>query len=181
MSRGEETFRISGWSPPRFPGASHVLNGFRYQLMQSLAAWLSLRNDEELWLEVSEDFSIRSAEAAEDVQVKASRAAAGPKTYSLQSDDVQDVLRRFWVRTASPDGGKRRLTFAANGGAARERYHEFPDKVPGLEYWHKAAIDADTAPIRAALSTIFADEPLGTWIASDPSDYEFRERLLRRC
>ena len=50
--------------------ASHVLAGFRYQLLQSLAAWLALRDSEQLWLEVSEDFSIQSTNTATDVQVK---------------------------------------------------------------------------------------------------------------
>jgi len=42
-------------------GASHVIAGFRYQLLQSVWALLNLRENERLLLEVSEDFTIESA------------------------------------------------------------------------------------------------------------------------
>lgn len=154
--------------------------GFRYQLLQSLAAWLELDADEHLWLEVSEDFSIQSDNTATDVQVKSSRAVSGPTSYSLQSADVKAALRRFWERANKDSDVKCRLTFIANGGASRERDHAFPDDFPGLLYWQRAASDGDTAPIRMALSALFRDEELGTWVAGDPSDVELRQNLLRR-
>jgi hypothetical protein len=158
-------------------GAAHVIAGFRYQLLQSVRALLNLRDDEQLFLEVSEDFSIVSAASSTDVQVKHSQAASGPPGYSLQSADIEAVLARFW---SAQKGKERRIVFIARGGAVREKDFEFPEKLPGLLYWRAAAIDAATAPVRNALSAIFADKPLGAWIASGPTDQELRTHLLRR-
>ncbi|MBI4190940.1 MAG: hypothetical protein HY525_10435 [Betaproteobacteria bacterium] len=146
--------------------------------MQSLAAWLNLCPEEELWLEVSEDYSILSENTALDAQVKASRAAAGPTKYSLQSKDVREAMGRFWVRAESDP--RRRLVFIANGGAAREHGCVFPSSLPGLIYWGHAARDADTKPLRDALAGIFKGDPIGEWIASEPSDADLRRRLLTR-
>ncbi len=75
--------------------ADHVLRAFRYQLLQSVQAWLDLRGNEELLLEVSEDFSIVSEERSEDVQVKHSATSAGPKPVSLRSTGVREALIRY--------------------------------------------------------------------------------------
>ena len=160
-------------------GASHVIAGFRYQLLQSVWALLNLRENERLLLEVSEDFTIESATGATDAQVKNSQAAAGAPGYSLQSSDIRAVLTRFWDASAS-SRADRRLLFIARGGAVLERGFSFPGNVPGLRYWTAAALDADTGPIRRALAAIFADGPLGSWVACEPSDDELRSRLLRR-
>ena len=164
-------------APPRFPNAAHVLHGFRYQLLQSLGAWLNLRQEEELWLEVSEDFSVISETQENAVQVKASRAAAGAPRYSLQSSDVRAALGRFWERVENSPGA--RLTFVANGGVAVERDYSFPNGASGLIYWGEAARSADTAPIRRAISALFDGEPLGAWLASEPSDEALRAAGLR--
>ncbi len=163
---------------PKFPDASHALHGFRYQLLQTLGAWLNLRPNEELWIEVSEDYAVCSAHQYNAVQVKGSRAASGPTPYSLQSSDVRAALRRFWTRAES--SSRERLTFLANGGVAVERDHPFPRGGGGLDYWTAAARGADTAPLRAALLALFDGEPLGVWLAQQPSDDELRARLLRR-
>lgn len=155
------------------------MHGFRYQLLQSLGAWLNLRPGEELWLEVSEDYAVISAAGGDNaVQVKASRATGGPTRYSLQSADVRGALSRFWSRASASPGA--RLTFVANGSVAVERHWAFPGGVGGLAYWGLATRGADTAPLRAALSALFEGELLGQWLAGTPSDEEFRERLLRR-
>jgi hypothetical protein len=160
--------------------AAPVLAGFRYQLLQTLVALMSLRFDETLVLEVSEDFSVLSAEASTDFQVKHSQAASGPTPHSLQSSDVIKLLTRFWTSAQSPEGAQRRLVFLARGGAALEREFKFPDKISGLKYWAAAATDADPAPIRAALAETHKDTLLGEWLRTNPSDEEFRARLLTR-
>ncbi len=160
--------------------ASHVIAGFRYQLLQSIAALLGLKEGEKLLLEVSEDFSIAATNAATDVQVKNSQAAAGPPKYSLQSSEVRAAISRFWQTSEQAGSIERRLIFLARGGVATERDYSFPDNVAGLLYWKAAAIDADTGPVRDALKALFSEHPLGKWIESNPDDDEFRQRLLRR-
>ncbi|OHV83918.1 hypothetical protein LCM4579_15295 [Ensifer sp. LCM 4579] len=164
---------------PTVRGASHVMAGFRYQLLQSVQALLSLREGEELLLEVSEDFTVVSKETVDDVQVKNSQAASGPPSFSLQSPEILTALNRYW-EASETDALPRRLIFISRGGAGIERNHAFPDKAPGLRYWRAAAIDADTAPLRTSLIAILGDTKLGRWLASGPTDAELRDRLLRR-
>ncbi|MBX3497744.1 MAG: hypothetical protein KF769_16035, partial [Parvibaculum sp.] len=166
-------------APSEPASAAHILAGFRYQLLQSIAALIALEENETLHLEVSEDFSVTAPGRATDHQVKNSQAVAGPPSYSLQSSLVRNCLARFW-ETSSVGSVERRLVFMARGGAAVERGFTFPGGQAGLLYWQAAAVDADTAPIREALSSLFAEHPLGTWLASGPSDAELREKLLRR-
>ena len=160
--------------------APHVIAGFRYQILQSVIALLGLQQEEKLLLEVSEDFSVVSTDAVTDVQVKNSQAVAGPRTFSLQSSDVRAVIGRFWQASEEAPESKRRLVFLARGGAATERDYPFPDGSSGLVYWKSAAIDADTTPLRSALGALFSEQPLGRWLASNPTDSDLRNRLLRR-
>jgi hypothetical protein len=70
--------------------AWYVLRGYRYQLLLSLDAWLGLRSDEILLLETEEDFSVESATAAVDTQVKSSAATGGPRP-------LRAALREGWA------------------------------------------------------------------------------------
>jgi hypothetical protein len=160
--------------------ADHILAAFRYQLLHSLDAWVNLRQGEVLWLEIEEDYSVARPAGTTDVQVKRSAAAAGPTPRSFHSEDVRDVLDRFWTRSSEGLDDRSRLVFIANSGAAQERDLTFPGNVPGLVYWGRAAQASDTSSIRAALSAIFAGHPIGDWIDTQPSDGELRARLLRR-
>jgi hypothetical protein len=159
--------------------ADHVLAAFRYQLLHSLDAWLKLKENEVLWLEIEEDYSVAAPDGTVNVQVKRS-AAARPTPRSLQSADIRDVLDRYWIRSNSGRDERSQLVFIANSGAAHERGFCFPDNLPGLVYWTRAAQNRDTSSIRQALAALFADHPIERWISTQPSDDEFRSRLLRR-
>jgi hypothetical protein len=160
--------------------AAHVIAGFRYQILHSLAALMILKDDEKLLLECDEDFSVISDNVSTDVQVKGSQAVAGPRPFSLQSPEVRSAIRRFWEASETGSGTEHRLIFLARGGAAVEKEYLFPGNIPGLIHWKAAAIDADTTSLRIALETLFADHSLGIWLRSKPNDSELRERLLRR-
>jgi hypothetical protein len=103
-----------------------------------------------------------------------------PTPHSLRSEGVKTALNRHWERSRRGADTRTNLAFLANGGAAREQDLNFPNDEAGLDYWAKAAADADTAPVRTALMLIFKGEPIGDWIARNPSDEELRARLLRR-
>jgi tetratricopeptide (TPR) repeat protein len=160
--------------------ASDTLAGFRFQLLNSLAAWLDLKGQQQLWLERSEDYSVVGDKLQTDVQAKHSQPSTNPSGHSLQSHDVRSSLSRFWERSTRRDGIKNRLVFLSNRGVSSERDFPFPDDLPGLEYWKRAAAGGDVAPLRRALRELFADQPLGKWLATDPPDDEVRNRLLRR-
>ena len=146
-----------GSHPKRHAGqAWHVLSGFRYQLLQALDSWLRLQAGETLWLEADEDFSIESRSLLTAAQVKSSVAARGPASFSLRSNGVSAALSRHWARSEQGNKSGTQLVFIANGSIGHERDFVFPDGTAGLEYWTKAAGDADTAPLRAALAAYSA-------------------------
>jgi hypothetical protein len=70
--------------------------------------------------------------------------------------------------------------FIAHGQAAQQRGFTFPDNTPGLVYWRQAALDADTSPLRTALSVLFRDTPIAAWIDKNPTDEDLRNKLLRK-
>ncbi|WP_316355193.1 hypothetical protein [Devosia sp.] len=160
--------------------APSVIAGFRYQILQSIMALIDLARDGELLLEVSEDFSVIADGVQTDVQVKGSQAEAGPPSYSLRTRSIRDVLIRFWNAAETASGASRDLAFMARGHEAVERGFSLPDGLSGIAYWRAAALDADTAPLRAMLVTLLAGSELGDWLASSPTDTELRDRLLRR-
>lgn len=160
--------------------AHHVLRAFRYQLLQSVQAWLDLRENEELLLEVSEDFTRISQEGPEDVQVKHSATPAGPRPVSLRSPGIGDAIKRYWKRSNAGQDPLPRLTFLATSGAAKEQGLSFPSDTPGLAYWPRVAVEGNTAPLRSALIGIFKGTPLADWLNADPTDDELRARLLQR-
>jgi hypothetical protein len=119
-------------------GGQASLRGYRYQLLQSLDAWIGLQQSEVLWLETEEDFGVTSAEATVDAQVKSSAAATGPKPHSLHSKGIRAALNRYWARSGQGRDPRPYLAFIAKGGTAREQGLTFPDNVTGIDYWKSA-------------------------------------------
>jgi hypothetical protein len=70
----------SASSVPAGPtSAAHVIAGFRYQLLQSIATLIALKVNETLHLEVSEDFSVTAAARA--ASMKSMRKAAAQQCH----------------------------------------------------------------------------------------------------
>jgi hypothetical protein len=158
--------------------AESVIAGYRYQFLQAIAVLLAFRKDEMLLLEVTEDFSVSAANIEVAYQVKHSQAKAGPKKVSLQSDAVLKALERFWNESAENGEKLVRLVFLTRGKATYEKGVVFPGRMTGIEYWRHASVDADTGPLRQLLSKKCAGSLLADWLKTDPSDDEFRRKLL---
>lgn len=160
--------------------ANHLFRAVRYQLLQTVDAWLDLQPDQQLLLEVDEDFSVASSVRSENYQIKHSMTVDGPKPVSLRSAGIRTALLRYWTQSAGGVDQKPNLTFLATAGASKEAGIHFPDDSPGLHYWTNVANSGDTAPLRAALISIFDDTEIGAWLRREPPDNELRARLLRR-
>jgi hypothetical protein len=173
-------------SRPAYPNsrdphqANHVLRAFRYQLLQSLQAWLDLRNDEELWLELNEDFSVISPDRSDDVQVKHSETPSGPASVTLRTPGVRDAILRYWARSAGGTSSRYHVTYLARSGAGREQGVALPENEPGLLYWQIASGRGHTVALRELLIDVFMATPIGDWLETSPSDEELRARLLGR-
>lgn len=153
------------------------LRGYAYQLYVSAIAWINLRKDERLYLEIAEDYAIAADNVLKGIQVK-DTAQSGKVT--INSEDVRDsidafvdLLERnpdyavfFRFLTTSEIGTEKKLEHQVNGEAV-------------LVYWRRAAAGADIAPLRAVLEKIAFSERVHFFINSR-NDEELRRDLLRK-
>ncbi len=125
------------------------LRGYAYQLYVSALAWLRLQADERLYLEVAEDFAVAGRDAIEGVQVK---DTSGSGRLTINSEDVRQALASFVDLVARNPRSRVSLRFLSTSEIGVERSVE--DRVAGqsvLDYWRKAASNADVAPLREAI------------------------------
>src|SRR5213075_62281 len=98
----------------------------------------------------------------------------------LRSPGVIQAIQRYWSRSNAGQDPRPNLKFLTNAGAAREQGSHFPEERPGLVHWRSVARTDDLTSLRRLLSDIFGGAPLGTWLATNPTDAELRSRLLLR-
>jgi hypothetical protein len=152
------------------------LRGYAYQLYTSALAWIDLRTEEELHLEVAEDYAVAAQDALKAVQVK----DTGPSTVTINSEGVQEVLDSFvdlfkrnpqknvvvHYLSTSPIGQERAIADRAAG-------------KPTLEYWRSAAAAADVGPLRKVLLAAGLSEKVESFINAR-DDHALREDFLKR-
>ncbi len=80
---------------PSVRDAPNLIGGVDYQALVSLLAWLNLREDEHLFLEVVEDYFQHGPLGSQAVQVKHKRA-----TFTLNSEDARQMIVAAWEREA---------------------------------------------------------------------------------
>lgn len=154
-----------------------TLKGYTYQIWQSLYRWITLKENEVIFLEGAEDADILGPGGqAQTIQIK-ENAGSGPIT--LRSKDVIEAITHFWEhRRNNPELLVRfRLLTTAERGV--ERSNPF-DGVPGLDQWDackRTGTNLDS--LKSFLRTLDAlPEDLRDFIAS-ASDEILREQLLR--
>src|SRR6476469_6060259 len=69
-----------------------ALRGYAFQLYGSVLAWLELKEDEELFLEVAEDYAIVAQNALEAVQAKETH---GSGSVTLNTTGVKEAINSF--------------------------------------------------------------------------------------
>src|SRR5258708_20925819 len=72
--------------------ASDLHKGLVYQIWRSVEAWISMEDDELLFLEGAEDFDVVSQQSGTAVQVKATASHI-----TLRSEAVISALNNFWL------------------------------------------------------------------------------------
>jgi hypothetical protein len=130
------------WSLPQEEAARQAiasLRGYVYQLHQSAAAWINLPENDQLYLEVAEDFAqiAQAPERLDEVlnatQIKDTRESG---SVTLNSADVQAAIRhlfdlqeanrgrivRLTFLTTSPIGVERKAPLASGEGGEPRRY-----------------------------------------------------------
>ena len=123
------------------------LKGYAYQLYESALAWVSLSDDEFLFLEVAEDYAIATSNALQAVQVKNTKTAI-----TLNSQEVIETINSFFeLSKGNPEKiiAIKHLTTAAIG--KEKKKSDRIEGQSGLEYWKIAQAGADIEPLRKRL------------------------------
>ena len=157
--------------------AVNSLRGYVYQIYQTLNAWLTLKEDEVLLLEVAEDFAVIAKNALKATQVK---DTAGSGSVTLKTESVSKTIKSLWeFQQANPDRNVY-ITYLTTSKIGKEKGLSFPDNHSGLTYWRVAAREGtDIEPLRQALLGIDLPPKVIDFIKGSTSD-ELRERILRR-
>jgi tetratricopeptide (TPR) repeat protein len=157
--------------------AVNSLRGYIYQIYQTLNAWLTLKEDEILLLEVAEDFAIVTKDALKGIQVK-DTALSGSVT--LKTISVSKTIKSLWeFQLANPDKHVT-ITYLTTSKIGKEKELTFPDDQCGLTYWHIAAREStDVEPIRNALLSLDLPKDILTFIKNATPE-ELKNQILRR-
>lgn len=164
-------------APVGDPGRQAVasLKGYAYQLYASALAWLDLRDGEELYLEVAEDYAVVAQDAMKATQVKDTAAAL-----TIRSRAAIGALDSFVDLVQRNPGRDVRLHFLTTSPIGAERATE--DRVDGgstLEYWRRAAAGAPMAPLRKVLEGLTLSERARSFIVSLDNE-GLRQELVRK-
>ncbi len=153
------------------------LRGYAYQVWAAALAWVDLRGDEVLLLEVAEDFAVLSTNA---LALSQSKDTAGSGSVTLRTRGVVDAINSFWrFQEANPERAVR-LHYLTTSAAGQEQGAAFPKGRPGLQAWREGARDgADITATRSLLRTLDLEPGLADWLHT-ASDQDVRDRLLRR-
>lgn len=177
--------------------ATAARRGYLYQDVRAALAWMDLEQDQVLFLEVAEDYSIARSDSLSAVQVK----DVG-KNLTLLSEGVCQAIKSFIDLRAKNAPKDVRLVFwtTAEAGIEKDTSHRAGEEG-SIAYWIKASAcpDVDVLPLKKALlrignsgevreflesrspSQIRSDliEKISWWIGRESFE-DLRERLIDR-
>ena len=116
--------------------ATDSIEGYRYQILHSVNAWLDLADNDILYFEVAEDFGTESDGTFTATQVKNTQ-----DNITLRSQQVIDGINNYWkLRTKNPD---RRMKFRllTKSKIVKEQGNPLETDKPGLEVWSRCSGD----------------------------------------
>ena len=154
------------------------LRGYIYQIYQSIAAWLNLKENEILFIEVAEDYAILCRESLTTTQVKNTR---GSGSITLNTQSVKQSIESFWSMQESNQDKEIYYQYLTTSEIGKERGILFPNEQPGLLFWRTAAREgSDLEPLREVLRKIeFNSASLKDFIKNASAE-DLRKKLLRR-
>lgn len=151
------------------------LRGYAYQLYATAIAWLDLREDGELYVEVGEDYAVALGEALNAVQTKDTQTSI-----TINSEGVRDAINGFVDLVERNPGRKVSLRYLTTAAITAEKAVEHRADASGtLHYWRKAAAGADIAPLRRILLDAPLDDKTLDFIRG-LDEPRFRSEFLRR-
>jgi hypothetical protein len=154
-----------------------ALRGYAFQLYGSALAWLELKDGEDLFLEVAEDYAVLAQDALRAVQAKETRASG---TVTLNSTGVKDAISSFVDLThRNPERKVSLRYFTSSPIGLEQKTSDRVCGISGLEYWISVARGADVAPLRDRLLRLELSEQTRSYIEG-LDDEGLRDKLIRR-
>ena len=153
-----------------------MLRGCEYQIWQTVAAWIDLRDEQVLFVEMAEDFDVTGDGTPSTVQVKVSE-----ESLSLNRSDVLEAIDNYWSLRKRIGGTQVFFRYLARGKRAVERKAPFGAKVKGLDLWMRRDIsDVDAIALRGFLAKkAKLSGELRQWLGK-ASAQEMRVELLEK-
>jgi hypothetical protein len=152
------------------------LRGYAYQVLASALVWVDLGERDRLYLEVAEDYAVM-AQNLSAVQVK---DTATSSTMTLNSSNVQEAIGSFVYLVARNPRVSVELRYLTTSTIGTERkVADRPCGIAGMEYWRKAAVASDVAPLRAILESETFPPTVRDFVRAR-NDAEVRRDLLQK-
>lgn len=155
--------------------AIDALKGYVYQIYQSALAWIELKPEEFLFLEVAEDYAVIAADALNAVQIKETA-----RSVTINSEDIIASIESFVeLQLKNPELQVRlRHLTTSKIGKEKSAKHRNGD-TPALETWRRLAKTGDLQPLREILETSGISQRTKSYIRK-LDDTQFREQFLKR-
>ena len=154
-----------------------ALRGYAFQLYGSVLAWLELKDGEDLFLEVAEDYAVVAQDALTAVQAKETRASGA---VTLNTAGVKEAINSFVYLSHRNPARTVSLRYFTTSPIGLEK--EVADRIEGmsgLQYWGSVAHGADVAPLRARLLRLELNQQTRVYIEG-LDDEGLRDNLIRR-
>jgi hypothetical protein len=123
--------------------AAAVAGGFFYQILQSVSAWIALRDGEILFLEGAEDFDRVAEGHATTAQIKHTRASGN---ITLRSSNVLQAINHFWRHASENAGRTVCYRYITTSSVGLEKGDPISRGLPGIDVWRRAKRSDD--PLR---------------------------------
>lgn len=152
------------------------LRGYAYQVVVAALAWIDIADNDQIFLEVAEDYATIARDALQAVQVK-DTAASGSATLNTQG--VRDAVGAF-VDLVKRNPHRRVVLryFTTSPIGTEHAIADRPAGERGLDYWRKAASGADVSPLRAILLSETFSEAVRDFVSAR-DDNALRRDLLQ--
>lgn len=141
-----------------------------YQAYFSLKEWITLKDEETLFLERVEDLVVQLNDQSKVIQVKNRNA-----TITLNSSEILESISNYW-RLRKKTSEKLKFIFLTTAQKGNEKSKPFD--IKGLDYWASCKNGASLKPLRDFLSTKEElDSDLRVFLSSS-SDAEMLQQLI---
>lgn len=156
--------------------ASSAIRGYVYQIYQSVLAWITITQDDELVLEGAEDFDVYESEEVVTTQVKDLQ-----KALTLRSAAISETINNFWQHKKSNPYSLIRMRFLTTAPIGCEKGTYFGKGKKGIEIWNQINVgdEKEIESIRCFLRTLSLQDDLTEFIKTASCEQLHGELIAR--